>query len=261
MASPSIIGKYLRYRLQSLTKYGTHSPFVYDFIVNVLEDKNLYEGYRYAEDTRKRLLRENEKIEVFDLGTGGSAGTTYKRKIRDIARHSGKGRKYGRLLHRMVRYFKPATILELGTSLGLSSIYMATAQKNWELITLEGCPNTVKLALDNFRKAGIDNIKAVTGNIDETLDKTLEALNAVDFAFFDANHRKEPTVRYFKTCKTRSNEASVFVFDDIHWSGEMEDAWREIREDREVTLSIDLFGMGLVFFRRGLEKQHFVLSF
>ncbi|MBN1338014.1 MAG: class I SAM-dependent methyltransferase [Bacteroidales bacterium] len=261
MADPLIIIRYLRHTLASKTKYGIHSPFIYDYVTLVLNDNNLYAEYKIAEEIRKEMLTRNEKIMVSDFGTGGQKMAEYPKKISAIARNSSKTAKYGRLLHRMVKYYKPATILELGTSLGISSIYMASASRESRLITLEGCPNIASIAEANFIKAGMDRIEIVTGKIDDHLETVLHGSERPDFVFFDANHRLEPTLKYFDLCKKHSSENSIFVFDDIHWSSGMEKAWETIVRDERVTLSVDLFWMGVVFFRKGTVKQHFNLSF
>jgi len=261
MADLSFPLRYLKHLVLSKTKYGVHSPFVYEFITNVLEDNTLYAEYRIAETIKKEMLDSDAEIQVTDFGTGGKRNHGNRRKISNIAASSSKPAKQGRLLHRIIKYFQPATIFELGTSLGISSLYMATANRNSRLITLEGCPELSSVAASNFRKAGVKNISVITGNIDETLPPVCEQTQKAGFVFFDANHRLEPTIRYFRWFLEKRDAQTVFVFDDIHWSTEMETAWKNISAHPDVTLSIDIFWFGIVFFGQELTKQHFFLKY
>lgn len=261
MADPLIIFRYLRHVAATKTRYGVHSPFLYDFITHVLEDHNQYAEYRIAEGTKSAMLDNKTTIRITDLGTGGVRKREYTRQISDIARHSSKSQKTGRLLHRIVKYYAPSTILELGTSLGVSTLYMAAAGKAKKIVTMEGCPATADTAKNNFIRVGMDHIEVVQGNIDDKLEAVLQGFEILDFVFFDANHRFEATIEYFNLCKERTSENSLFVFDDIHWSAGMERAWRSIVKENDVTLSVDLFSLGLVFFRKGLSKQHINVCF
>ena len=101
----------------------------------------------------------------------------------------------------------------------------------------------------------------VTGNIDVTLEKHVENAEKIDFVFFDANHKRKPTLKYFEICLRKSHDKTIYVFDDIHWSGEMKQAWQLICAKQVITLSIDLFQLGIVFVDPGLSKQHYILAF
>jgi predicted O-methyltransferase YrrM len=127
---------------------------------------------------------------------------------------------------------------------------------------MEGCPETARIARETFANLDLPEIRIVTGNFDETLAPVLEDLPRLDFAFLDGNHRKEPTLHYFSQCLAKTHNDSLLIFDDIHWTPEMEEAWQEICRHPAVTFTIDLFFVGLVFFRQEFkEKQHFVLRY
>jgi predicted O-methyltransferase YrrM len=165
------------------------------------------------------------------------------------------------LLYRLIQQFNPQTIFDLGTSLGITTIYQAKACEKGRVFTFEGCPTTAQIAKENFKALKCNNIEVIVGNLDETLSKKISEIDQLDFVFFDANHRYEPTVQYFEQCLAKITEDSVFVFDDIHWSEEMHAAWNYILNHPSVMISIDLFYVGLVFFRKNQPKQHFVLRF
>jgi len=206
-------------------------------------------------------LNSQQVIQVTDLGAGSKNNNTSQRSVSQITRTSAKSPKYAQLLFRLVNYFQPNVILELGTSLGITTAYLALARQNSQVITMEGCPNIAQQASQNFKNLGLKNTKIITGNLDHTLQITVNNLQHLDFVFFDGNHRYEPTIRYFQTCLPKRHVNSVFVFDDIYWSPEMEKAWKEICRHPDVHLSIDLFHLGLILFRPHQPKQHFTLWF
>ncbi|GAB2453682.1 O-methyltransferase [Hymenobacter qilianensis] len=239
-----------------------HSPFVFALYNNVVRHTGFFARYEDVEHCRTELLASEQIITVTDFGAGSHTGAGRQRRVRDIARTAAKPRQLGQLLFRLVNHFQPRTVLELGTSLGLTTAYLATANSKSRIITFEGCPATAAVARETFNSLGLRTVELIEGNLDDTLAPTLAALSApIDFAFFDGNHRYEPTVRYFEQCLACRTDQSVFVLDDIHWSAEMEKAWEAIKAHPEVMLTVDLFFMGLVFFRKNQPKQHFSLRF
>lgn len=239
-----------------------HSPFVFDFIKNVLNNREQFDCYKDIENQRKKLKASNEVIEVDDFGAGSAMIATKLRKVKDIASSSLKPKKYAQLLFRLVHYYKPATIVELGTSLGITSAYLALGNKNAKLYTCEGASSIASLALTTFNSLQLKNIDLVEGDFTITLPLLIAKIERLDFVFIDGNHRKEPTLSYFKQFLTCSTSSTIFVFDDIHWSREMEAAWADIQLNPLVTLTIDLFFIGLVFINPDFKvKQHFKIRF
>lgn len=256
--------KYLNYFFTALNGkgHGIHSPFVFEFITKILNDKKEYPAYERVEHLRSQLLIDDSIISVDDLGAGSSVSKTNKRKISSIAKNAAKPKKYAQLLYRIVQYYKPATIIELGTSLGITTSYLGLANPSSKIITMEGASTVAGLANRNFKALELDHIELVEGNFDETLSSIIYHLSSIDLAFIDGNHRKEPTLNYFKQLLSKSTASSIFIFDDIHWSKEMEEVWDEIKDHSSVNCSIDLFFIGLVFFRKEIrEKQHFKIRF
>lgn len=257
-----MIAAYLKYLLRSGNEHSIHSPFLFDLYNRVIKVKDENAVYAEIRTLRKELLASEEIIEILDLGAGSRINKSNQRKIRTIAKNAEKPEKFGKLFYRLVQNFKPETVLELGTSLGLTTLYLSKANPNAEVISFEGCPQTAAKARDHFSQLGSGNIEIVVGNIDQTLPIRLAKLGkALDFAYFDANHRYEPTVRYFEQCLPHIQNDSVFIFDDIYWSKEMTQAWEHIKAHPKVTLTVDLFWIGLVFFHSGQAKEDFVLRF
>ena len=253
---------HLRYYLTASSGKGhsIHSPFVFEFITKLLNDSVDYPDYREIESLRKQLLRRRDRIHVRDFGTGGRRDPL--RSVRSIARRSLKPRKYAQLLYRMARHFQPRTVLELGTSLGVTTSYLARAVPEGRVTTLEGAQEAADIARHLFRTQGLQNVQVVEGNFDETLSEVLHGTGKLDFIFLDGNHRREATERYFIQILPQLHEGSVLVVDDIHWSREMEDAWKTVVAHRSVTCSLDLHAFGILFFRKEFrEKQHFTIRF
>jgi predicted O-methyltransferase YrrM len=256
--------KFLGYWLKASNGkgHGVHSPFVFDFITHVLNDKKAYYCYEPVENLRQELLSDERVLTIEDFGAGSHTNARKKRSIQSIARNALKPKKYGQLLFRIANYYQPAQLLELGTSLGITSAYLASANSHAKLLTLEGAPEVAAVATSNFTKLALENITVITGNFDETLQPALDAMKTIDLAFIDGNHREEPTVRYFKQLLSHCRENTILVFDDIHWSEEMERAWESIKANEQVLLSIDLFFIGLIFFKKEFKvKQHFMIRF
>lgn len=256
--------KYLHYYLRAKNGkgHGIHSPFVFDFVIHVLNDAVKYDWYDKIESLRKQLLTNKAIIEVKDFGAGSAIIPSAKRKVSAIAKSSLKNKKFGQLLFRISKYYQPETIIELGTSLGITTCYMACANKKSTVYTFEGSTPIADIASQNFTKAGLQNIKLVRGNFDQTFSDTLSEIKKIDLAFVDGNHRKKATLDYFSLLQDKSTSGSIFIFDDIHWSYEMEEAWKGIQEHPSVTLTIDLFFIGFVFFNPDFKvKQHFTIRF
>jgi predicted O-methyltransferase YrrM len=252
---------YLQYLFKAQSALNLHSPFVFQLYTEVINSPQNYYAFAEIEKLRFELLNNPQMLDIQDFGAGSRIAKNNRRSIAHIARYSNTSAKQGRLLFKLVNYFQPHTIVELGTSLGISTLYMAKAKKNARLYTFEGSENVAKIAEENFKKLQMPNIQIIKGNLDEILKPKLAKIPSLDFVFFDANHRLEPTLNYFENCLQKAHNQSVFVFDDIYWSKEMQIAWEKIKAHPKVSLTIDLFWLGLVFFQERPEKQHFVLKF
>jgi predicted O-methyltransferase YrrM len=256
--------KYLHYYLTASNGkgHGIHSPFVFEFIKNVLNDTMQYECYGFIEQQRKILLGNTETIEVEDFGAGSVVIKTNKRIVKNIAQSSLKPKKFSQLLFRMVQYYKPKTILELGTSFGITTAYLAAGNTNAKVYTCEGAKNIAAIAQQTFNNLNLKNIELTEGDFTNTLPPLLMQVKNIDFAFVDGNHRKVPTLGYFLNLLNVSSPSTILIFDDIHLSAEMEEAWEQIKQHSAVTLTIDLFFVGIVCINPAIKvKQHFVVRF
>jgi predicted O-methyltransferase YrrM len=254
-----LVKEYLLYRLRAGDRHGLHSPFVYKLLDEVIYGKTSGTLPDKIEHIRRTMLASTRIIELEDFG---ATPGLHIRKLRDIVKSASKPRKYSQLLYRLSAHFKPKTILELGTSAGISSMYMAAGQagSDGKTITIEGSAAMAAVAKENFQKAGLTNIESYNGTFEDVLPGLLQR-EVPDFVFFDGNHRMAPTLFYFEQCLEKAGNDAVFVFDDINWSDEMQKAWKIIKQHPEVTVTVDLFFIGLVFIRKEQEKEDFVLRF
>jgi len=252
--------QYTKHLSKAKNRHGIHSPFVYKLLDEVVYDKTTNPEFTKIEGLRNALLSRNDEIEITDLGAGSTINKSNRRKVSDIAKNSAKGGKWGELLFRLTRHFQPETMIELGTSLGIGSLYQSLGNTSGKLTTFEGCPNTAEIAREQFRIANIDP-SVIEGNFDDTLSPFLASIDKLDWVFIDGNHQEEPTIRYFEQCLKKCHPNSVLLFDDIYWSKGMAAAWENIQAHKRVTVTLDLFQVGIVFLRTEQPKQHFTIRY
>lgn len=239
-----------------------HSPFMFHFVLNVIYLKDVFYDYKKLSETRRQLSNDETVLTITDFGAGSRVFKGNQRKVKDIVKHGISNEKFARLLFRLVNHFKPNTIVELGTSVGLTTMYLAAANKKANVYTLEGSKEIAAFAKQQFSKNKFENIELIEGDFKDTFPALLNKLNVVDFAYIDGNHTKEATINYFIQLLPKCNEHSVLIFDDINWSEGMQEAWQYIKTHEKVKLSIDLFFIGIVLFRKEQQEQeHFVVRF
>lgn len=241
--------------------HGIHSPFVFDLISRVFRNKTDPDIVLKIENIRKKHLSDKTLIEVLDLGSGSKANKCALRSISEIAKYSAVPMKYGILLSNLAREFGKPGIIEFGTSLGISAMYLASGSPGSPVFTMEGCPSLSAIASFNFREGGFDSIKMMTGEFEELIPELKDNAACPGLVFIDGNHRKGPVKRYFKEMTEISRDDTVIVIDDIHLSAEMEEVWEEIKQSENVSFTIDLFRMGVVFFRKGMSRSDYVVRY
>jgi len=247
--------QYFKFLLKSTNQHGVHSPFVYNLVTKCFYDKTNYSDYKTLKSYRKTLLNNSETIKVTDLGAGSHTIKQQERAVSKMAKTAGSTYKRTKLLYRLANYFKPNTVLELGTSLGISTTALAWGHSHANITTIEGCPNISEFTKHGFETFKLKNINIKTGNFNTELENLKPT--TFDFIFFDGNHQKEATLKYFETLLETAHNDSVFIFDDIYWSKGMTEAWEQIKQHPKVKVTIDTFFWGLVFFRKEQRKEHF----
>jgi len=259
-----ILKSYLQFRKKCLPKggYGIHSPFVFELYTNVIAGNTNEAIFESIEAYRKEMLSCDIGIirkSVAESLNGGFRGELVK--LSRIARTVSVPPHLGRLLYRLVKHFQPQVMLELGTSVGISSMYMAQANPNGTLYTIEGNEAVFGIAQKRFQAMGLTNIKPICGTFETELPHLAKKVSNFDFVFIDGDHNGTKLLQYFNVILSKLNENSIVMVDDIRWSNDMEDAWRELKANRQVSVSIDLFRCGVLFFRHGIAKQNFILRY
>ncbi|MEP6804797.1 MAG: class I SAM-dependent methyltransferase [Flavobacterium sp.] len=257
------IKSYLKFLWKSKNEHGVHSPFVFNLLTKCFYDKKSKPEYSILSNYRKSLLENKNFIEVTDFGAGSKVFKSNRRQISKIAKTAGISPKRAELLFRVTNYFQPKNILEIGTSLGLATSALALGNTNATVITLEGCPETANQCQLQFQKFNFNNVDFVISEFEIYLQDIKLRLETetknFDLIYFDGNHSKKATLAYFDLLLSTITNDSVWIFDDIHWSQEMEESWEMIKKHPKVTVTIDTFQWGFVFFRYEQEKEHFVI--
>lgn len=254
---------YIKFLLKSTNQHGVHSPFIFKLITQCFYDKKYYDEYKLLQKHRNKLLSIKEQIKVSDFGAGSKIFSSNNRKISQMIKTAGISKKRAQLLFRISNYFKPTHILELGTSLGLSTYALHLGNPDAEIKTVEGCKNTQEVALNNIHSSKKENISFINSKFDDFLiQANLSHLKNEDewqLIYFDGNHSKKGTLDYFNKLLPTSTNKTIWIFDDIYWSKEMEEAWGEIKKNKKVTVTIDTYQWGIVFFRKEQTKQDFTI--
>ncbi|HSV88717.1 MAG TPA: class I SAM-dependent methyltransferase [Bacteroidales bacterium] len=243
--------------------YGVHSPFLYNLADKCIFSKEISPDFRLLEQKRKELLVDQTEIYVLDFGHGpkkfsvrsGFDPIKYRRTVSKIARNSLQTPGMCRLMWRLAKHFSPKNIIEIGTSLGITTTYLSNAAPESRIITLEGCPQTAARAEILFGECGATNVELSLGLFENTLPKALEQLEKLDMVYLDGDHSFKPVIQNFNTLLSYLHSGSVLVVDDIRWSKSMKEAWIEMASHPMVTLAVDLYKAGIIFFNPGLSKQ------
>src|SRR5690606_40340693 len=227
MANIRFFVDYFKHVFTSKTRHGVHSPFVYNLIDRVIYDFSEKEYIAQIERLRRDLKEDNRKIKITDLGAGSMLNNSKEKKISDLARNALKPARIAKLIARLAAEFQPKTMIELGTCLGITTLYLSKASPLSKVITVEGCPQTAAVAEENFHKLNGNNIEVRTGNFDSIFPQIIAEALKIDFLFIDGNHLKDATLNYFYQCLPKVHDGTVLIFDDIYWSQEMKEAWKE----------------------------------
>lgn len=254
------VKEFLLFQVKAGNKHSVHSPFVFELCERVFEDKRSFHAFHEINQLRNQRSTEAGKVKIIELGAGSKHNEAHERSVGDLVKNVAIPAKYGEILFKLVDVLQPCSILEMGTSIGFSGLYLHKARQKAPMITLEGNPFVAHIAKQHFDQLNANAIQINVGDFGETLKVSLANLKTVGLAFIDGNHTYEATKEYFEDIFPFVNEHSCLIFHDIHWSKGMRKAWDEISADKRVVFSIDLFEMGLVFFNKGVPKQHFLLK-
>ena len=249
------ITSYIKFLLSSTNQHGVHSPFVYSFVTKCLYDKTKFDNYKKLNQYKNDLLNSSIELHVVDLGEGSKKMANKQRHVSQMAKTSSSSKKNTKLLYRVAKYFDFKKTLELGTSLGMGTYALSLANPKAKITTIEGCPNTSAFAKSQLENQDIANVEFMEGNFEDIIPRLKD--ENYDFIFFDGHHNKVATIKYFESLLPKIHNETVFVFDDIYWSKGMTEAWEYIKNHKLVTVTVDCFHLGFVFFRKEQAKEHF----
>jgi len=257
----AILKDYISYRIHAKSRHGIHSPFVYNLLDQYLYNRIDSGISKPIENLRKALLKDKNILNYEDLGAGSKKLKTGHTRVCDLAKTSLKDKKYAKLIAQIAQYTEARNIIELGTSLGITTLYISALNPDAKIYTIEGSPEIAKIAQKQFKQLNAKNIQSIVGNFDWQYPNLLAEIQIADFIFIDGNHTYKATREYFELALKYVHEKSVIVFDDINWSKEMKKAWLEIKQHPKVSISLDFFFLGVVFFNPSLSKEEFLIRY
>ena len=249
------IKSFIAFLFKSTNQHGVHSPFVYQLVTQCFYNKETFTAYKVLNNYRQSLLRNNTLLEIEDFGSGSRVFKSQFRTVASIAKTAGSSVKKTQLLYRLSHYLNCKNLLELGTALGQGTQALCMGAQNGNITSIEGSKalhNTTKKNL-----SGCNNLSLINGVFEHELPKLND--HKWELIFIDGHHDKASTIAYFEALLPNIHNDSLIILDDIYWSKGMTEAWEYIYNHNHVTVSIDTYYFGLVFFRKEQPKQHFTI--
>jgi predicted O-methyltransferase YrrM len=256
------INNFIKHWFASTNKgHGVHSPFIYQLCEEVFYNNFEFYHFKQLNKLRTNLLQSKQIINFIDYGAGSKKLKSNKRAISDITKYGISNKKQNEILFKLIHFLNCNTIIELGTSVGLNTLYLAMPNKENKIYTIEANNELCLLAKENAKKLNVNNITVLNNLFDVALPNLLNQLNTFDMLYVDGNHTYEATLNYFNLALQKINNKSIIVLDDIHWSKEMYKAWKEIKNNKNVKCSIDAFYFGILFFDANfIEKVEYKIK-
>jgi len=194
---------------------------------------------------RCALSKRDFTFEATDLGAGNSDGKSNYKKISKIVHRETLPFSAALIMSVWAKKKKAKKILELGTSLGLTTSVLA-AITNAEITSIEGDPVLQRFARFTARKTGVeDKIHFILGDFDHYLEKLMQSTQ-FDIIFVDGNHTYQATMRYFRIISRLQPSGTIVIFDDINWSEGMRKAWKEIKNSSETKVIFNFVRTGII---------------
>ncbi len=212
------------------------------------------EIYEYS----KMLSKDSTVLKVKDEGAGSKILREDKRVVSEIYKSSASSLKYCSLYQKVIKKFKINSVLELGTSLGISTLSFALARDGVRVTTIEACPQTLRYTRSNFNNLGLNNVEFINNTFDSVFDNEILKGRSFDMIFLDGNHQYRSTLNYYHYINENLSAGQcIYLFDDINWTIEMYRAWKEISAMNRKYLRINTGRQGIVFraFDEFLDKE------
>jgi len=252
-------GAYLRYAYRAKNAHRVHSPFVFDLYSKHLLNPAACNTLDSLEELRTTLLKNTSPIHTTPLGAPSKTIKTNITSVSEIVKGSVITAKWSRILFRLIQALQPNSILELGSSIGFSSVLLHKAAPNAKIHTIEGQLEVSAFAKTFIQQHTSKNVQLHAGVFEHILPKVCVEHGPFDFVYLDGDHRSQALIHNIKTLLPHLSSNACILIDDIHWSSDMEKAWRNLYSNSRFMLSIDLFRMGLLFCGHRRVKEHFTL--
>lgn len=249
---------WLDYLFAAKTVHQVDSPFIFDFCKRVLEERAPVKNGKMIEAIRAQLSASRAGFDRLDYGTGAARAMPVKARGRvdRFVRQSSIRPIHGTWLNRIVQFWQPATVLELGTAVGISGSYMMINHPDLKLKTIEGDPFLANLARETFKKLDLRAVEVLEGKFDSVLPAVLEKTGVIDMVYIDGHHSGDALLGYLKRIRPYLNPThGLIVLDDIYWSPDMAMAWNNLKGASDWSLQLDLFQFGLLLNHPVLIQQ------
>ncbi|MCF8236593.1 MAG: class I SAM-dependent methyltransferase [Saprospiraceae bacterium] len=233
------------YYWQARTAYSMHSPLLYSFCREVLDDRRSFYAFEEIEIWRYHLLHESSELHVVDLGAGGQDALDQNRIVSSIAKTSLSPPWKCRYLFRMVLWWKPDLLLEFGTSLGVSTAYLAAASIHTPLITVDGSDSHLQLARKGWNKLGLDHIEEWNLSFQQAIQRIPWDQHGRILIYLDGDHRPARVLEILQTIQEKTRHPFLVIIDDIRWSDDMWAGWQEWRSAFQSGAWLDLYQVGI----------------
>jgi predicted O-methyltransferase YrrM len=254
----NLVPEYIKYQWNARGRHGAHSPFLYDLVDVCLRIPLDKQDLAITKDLVDRLKSDSRSIQITDAGAGSRKLGT-ERKVNSILAVSSSKGKYAKLLYRLARHYQPKRILEFGTSLGVGTVHLSLGAPKADVITVEACPETQKIAKEQFARLNLNNVSPVLSTFQQFIESYEGEL--FDMVFVDGHHDGKALLSYMNQLKAITHNDTIFVLDDIRWSDSMNEAFDNIVDSTNYHVTMDLFRVGIVVPRHQQEKEHFVVRY
>lgn len=261
MAGRLISKDYLSFLLRAKTRHGTHSPFIYQMVDQVIYDRSVPACASNIEGSRHTLLQDDRRIDIADQDDRSASLAGKLEKVKHIARYTLLQPRYAQLLYRIASCYGPGNLLEIGSSLGITTAYLASSRPENTVYTIEECRPLSATAAEVLRDNQCGNVALITGNFENTLPELSEDPGKFGFVYISGRYSPDTTLRYFELLLPFVTEDAVVVIEKMYRNNDMKAVWSAIQQHAQVTVTVDLFRIGLIFFKKGQAKEHFSIRF
>jgi len=252
---------FFKHWLLEIDNHSLHSPYLFNLYTSSIKSAKGIQPDSRIEELRKLYEKDHQIVPGDVFGAGSRFRKKKANRLSYITRRGLSRSKYSVLLLSLINYFKCRIVLELGTSIGLNTLYLSKGKFVEKVITFEGNRHLAEIAQSHFESIPDIQIDLVIGNIDHTFKKWLEQNKRIDFVFLDANHTAEATARYVELAITWLVRPFILVIDDIYWSAGMTKAWNQICSYPQRKLCLDFFQMGILIFDEEGPEGYFHLVY